>query len=286
MRTTTRLASQVAALLAATAFLAPVVASAEGVPTLNRQNYPQSLTYRPIVLAPGMAQVSGALILNLSSDQALKPWSVAPDLWYGANEKLMVGITHTHHGEPRPGDGLCLAGKSNRCLKVYNNLGLDIIYAIGRAFGFRGGIETPHIAGDSAAGDQKGFQFGVNLGFLGKLMAGNVAIVLDPHLYAGITDRDNGNKERIYVPIGLQVTFTPAVAGFAQSGVEGPVSGYGSNYRVPLGIGVLLAVGNKLDLGARCDFLNLLGKHPAPPTGKAPGAADEREMTVFLAFRI
>ena len=45
--------------------------------------------------------------VNMSADAVGKPFSIAPDIYYGVSDKLSVGLTHD--------TGLCLAGEENGC---------------------------------------------------------------------------------------------------------------------------------------------------------------------------
>ena len=77
--------------------------------------------------------------INLSADAALKPLSIAPDLWYGVNDELTVGLVHSARGATglfgATGNGLCLTGEDNGCAKIYNNLGIDARYHFYRSGG-------------------------------------------------------------------------------------------------------------------------------------------------------
>src|SRR5262245_1697219 len=71
--------------------------------------------------------------INLSKDTAGDPISISPDLWYGVNEKLTVGLVHSFAGATGimgiPGTSLCISGdfcESN----FYNLVGADLRYTV------------------------------------------------------------------------------------------------------------------------------------------------------------
>jgi hypothetical protein len=75
---------------------------------------------------PGMMLPKGAIAIhavvevNMSADLVAKPFSIAPDVWYGVSPKLQVGLVHSRMGQTGflggagllgAGAGLCLAGE-------------------------------------------------------------------------------------------------------------------------------------------------------------------------------
>src|SRR5215510_14579538 len=77
---------------------------------------------------------------NLSSDAVFKPFSISPDLWYGATDDITVGLVHSAVGRSGiigaggavagAGNALCLAGTDNGCPDVYPGFGLDARYKL------------------------------------------------------------------------------------------------------------------------------------------------------------
>src|SRR4051812_49216493 len=87
-----------------------------------------------LTLPKGRVVLDVYVPINLSDTQAFKPVSISPDLWYGVDDKLTVGLVHSSGGASgfigTPKTALCLTGTDNGCDKVYNNVGLDARYQL------------------------------------------------------------------------------------------------------------------------------------------------------------
>src|SRR5262249_9175544 len=98
--------------------------------------------------------------------------------------------------------------------------------------------------------------------------------------YVGIINRDatiavagpfsglTYGKERIDVPVQLQLQVFSPLALFVQSGIAGPLesttapnSGFSDQYVVPLGGGLSISITNRVDAGVMAAFPNFAGKH-------------------------
>src|SRR5262245_46883913 len=80
----------------------------------------------------GMLSVRILLLANLSADNAGKPVSLAPDLYYSITDRLQLGVLHEGPmgWQAKPGLGLCFSGQNNGCPRVYDNIGLDVMYGV------------------------------------------------------------------------------------------------------------------------------------------------------------
>jgi len=211
---------------------------------------------RPLTNPAGTVTINGAIDLNLSKNAALKPVFVTPDIYYGINDQLTVGIVHGYWEDIfQGGGGLCLGGKDRGCGKVYNNVTLDGLYSLLRQANFdlaaHAGIDFRNI-------DQN--FLGLHLGVALKYTSGPLAIVVDPSLGVGLNKRDAGNKESLTIPVRLGFQASPTVAAFLDTGIGGPTSNFGDYYQIPVGVGVLAAVAPIADVGAKFEFSNLGGK--------------------------
>jgi len=224
----------------------------------------------------GMFSARILLDINLSKDAAGKPISIAPDLYYGVSEKLQLGLLHTDPTgwQSRPGVGLCLTGKDGGCPKVYDNIGFDVLYALGAGnfpISAHGSLfidsfdpTTTHLA----------------LGIAGKAhFNDHVALLFDPKLAIALDSRDT-NKDALYVPLELEFQLKPPTILKLLTGISGTTSGFGDTYQIPLGLGLLQNLNRRFDLGARFSFDNLLGKQPADV-----GRADLRSFAILLNVR-
>lgn len=230
----------------------------------------------PLTLGAGKIVIGGSTVnINLSADAVAKPFSLAPSVWYGVNEKLTVGLTHdggSTQWTPRPalrtftidvlgtpftaaaGAGICLTGEENGCPKVYDNVGVDALYALKEGkFSL-----AAHPALDIFSFDP--FALSLRAGVLGRYMASDkIAVVFDPRLKIGLTERDF-NKEALDIPVWLWYAVNDKVGAYVHTGISGPLDGFGDAFSIPVQVGANFTVNEKLTAGADFSFLNLLGK--------------------------
>ena len=170
-----------------------------------------SLAPTDVTLRQGAISIDGDIVIDLSKEQAGKPIQIVPNLYYGVNDALTVGIAHNTNAEifqanvGPGGRGLCLSGQTDGCRKLYNNLSLDALFSFMRSstmdMAAHGGIDFFFL------NDPNWTQ--LRLGVKGKLMAGPVIIVFDPALLIGLNNRDQGNKEAINIPARFGFMVTP-----------------------------------------------------------------------------
>src|SRR5690606_20012243 len=119
---------------------------------------------------------------------------------------------------------------------------------------------------------------------------GPVAVKVDPTLYVGVVGRDEafplaglavGPKEYLHLPVELQYQLNFQTMLVLHTGVNGQLDGFGDAYQVPVGLGALFAVNNRIDFGAEFRFMNLLGKVP-----DGVSRADARMLFARFALRI
>ncbi len=244
-------------------FARPAAAQEE---EFNKDTWPLAINMRPLTLAAGMLELRGdTLAINLSDGAVADPMLIAPGIYYGVNNKLSVGITHQR--------GVCIG---DSCAKTYNDITLDSLYG----FMVKGSVQAALHVGFALPSLSDPLIGGLNLGILTRLGSGKLALVLDPHIYVGILERDS-LEEFIFVPARIQMQVNGQTNAFVSTGINGPLDGFGDAYTVPVGLGATFAVNNRLDFGAEFVFTNLGGK-------QAPGAgrADERWLIARLALRL
>lgn len=211
---------------------------------------------RPLTNPAGTVTINGAIDLNLSKDAVLKPVYVTPNIYYGINNQLTVGLVHGQWEDIFRGrGGLCLGGSDRGCGKVYNNVTLDALYSLLRQADFD---LAAHAGFDFRDIDQN--FLGLHLSVALKWVSGPLAIMADPSLGVGLNKRDAGNKEYLTIPVRLGYQASATVAAFLDTGIGGPTSHFGDYYEIPAGVGALVAVAPIADVGAKFEFSNLGGK--------------------------
>jgi hypothetical protein len=209
-------------------------------------DWPIRFVDRPLVLGPSMFELRGdTLRLNLSKDAVGDPISLAPDLYYGIDERITIGIFHDV--------GVCLSGEDG-CNGVYNDFGVEGLYSLlyegALSMALRVGATFPSL--DPFVG-------GLHVGLPLRVKGGDLAVLVDPRLYIGIFERDI-RKELVDVPVQLQYQLTDQNALLVTSGVRGPLNGFGDAVQVPVGVGAVVALSRRVDIGGEFLFTNLAGR--------------------------
>ncbi len=235
-----------------------------------------------LTLPGGKLFLDAFLEVSLSKDAAFKPVSLAPDLWYGINDDLTLGLVHSGRGATgifgTYGNGLCFTGKSNGCAnpsgtsKVYNHVGVDARYQLLRKTGIS-------VAGDGGlyVNYFDPFQLALKLGAVGRFHTGAVSVELDPSLFFGMTKRSAGNKEVLTVPATFMYAVTPKVGVAAQLALSLPfqtteLTMFG------LSVGVQYFITDQLILDAVFSLPAMFG-------GSAvPDGVDMRALTLGVAY--
>ena len=225
----------------------------------------------------GLFTARVSLLVNASKDSFGEPTSLAPDLFYSVSDTVQIGLLHTGPmgWQSRPGFGLCLTGTTGGCPKVYNNVGLDLMY--GLLYG------DFHLSLHSSLfllpiSDPTGVMW--TIGLTGKFhFTDVVALFFDPQVGVMLAHRDL-YKEQLFIPVELQFQATAAVSLKVLSGVTGQLSELGDTYQVPLGLGLVGNVSSHVDLGLRFSFDNLLGNVAA-----GVSRADIRSIALLLILR-
>lgn len=261
-----------ALLLAATIVAVPAGAARAGYDDeyeIAKSDWPLRYVDRPLVIAAGMLSIEGdTFLLNLSKDAVAKPFAFAPDVFYGVSKLLSVGVTHQ--------TGICPAGADNGCPSGYTDVGVEAIYALMRGGSFevagRGGLILPSI---------DPFAMGLRAGLETRIHGGNLTILASPSLYLGMIGRDEvaaaPTKEYVALPVEVSLQIQNQTAVLLTTGIDGPLSGFGDSFRVPVGVGGVFALNNRADLGVEFRFTNMAGKG---------GGADGRMLIARLALRI
>ena len=232
-------------------------------------------TGSPLLLGKGKIRITGQTVnIGLFPDNAGKPISLSPAVYYGVSDKLTVGLTHdrgTTWLTPRPsvgitiidvggfpvpslqGPGICVTGEDGGCGKVYNNIGVDALFGVSQdakmGLAVHGGL-------DVNAFDP--FVLALRAGVLGQYVVNDkISVAFDPRINVGVTERDFGNKESIDIPLWLWFKATNQVSAYVHSGFASTFEDFGDNVAIPLGLGVNFAATEKLTVGADFHFLDL-----------------------------
>lgn len=224
----------------------------------------------------GKIDVTVVVGLNLGESAIAKPISILPDIFYGVGPKLDVGLAHSNHAltgfwADGLGGGLCLSGEDNGCGKVYNGpVGLLAHFGLSD-----GSVSLAADGGVVIASLSDPMQLGVKLGVDGMKMSGKLAIGFKPNIYIGLTERDSGNKETLNVPVDVMYMASDKLGVGVQTGITGPLDGFGDFYSIPVSIGAMFKANDNLSVGGSFNLLRVAGF-------EGPGAADIRTLSLFV----
>ena len=173
------------------------------------------------------------LAIGMSKDFGGKPISLPVDVYYGLNEQLTLGLTHSYGVvQPilpyRPGLGICLSSEDDGCPKVYNNIGFDAIFQFMPGviqLAAHGGLDICSIvrpdAGYAAAGRAVPGAAGHQ-----HRHHGRPAAVHRPH-QAG---RIYNNKDVLWLPLAVQFWVNEMIRVSARTDLGGPLDGFSDSY--------------------------------------------------------
>jgi hypothetical protein len=242
---------------------------------------------RQMTLPEGRAFVQAFFEMSMSTDAVFKPFSIAPDLWYGVNDALTVGLVHSGRAATGflggAGEGLCLAGTENNCAKVYNSVGVDLRYHF-----YRSGDITAAADGGLFARSIDPFALALKVGMIGRWQGGSLAVELAPSLFVGLTERGDddmivvetvANKEVFNLPITAIFAMSPQLGLALQTGVSTPFEAIGDSYLIQLAAGVQYMVSNQL-------FADLTFAFPQIAGGPDGTGTDARTLTLGFGYAL
>lgn len=193
---------------------------------------------------PHRVVVHALLELSLSKDAAGKPISIAPDVWYGATPALTVGLVHSSRALTGflggAGDGLCITGPSGGCDSFYDHAGLVARYHL------RGGRFAVALDGGLIARSFDPFALALKVGLAARWQRGKLAAEVVPSLWLGLTERDAGNIETMYVPLSVTYAVAPRLALAGQLGMFAPFDRFRQEVVIATSVGVQAIVGDQL----------------------------------------
>jgi hypothetical protein len=233
----------------------------------------------PVVLEPGRLEIRVPLAIGMNKDFAGKPISLPVDVYYGLNEQLTVGLTHSWGvvqpvARYWPGAGICLSSETY-CPKVYDNIGVDAIFRF-----LPGVIQVAGHGGlDLLSFDP--MRLALRLGVLAQApLATNIAIMTDPRVFIFLSDRDVA-KDELWLPLAVQFWVNEMIRISARTTLGGPLDGFSDAYFGSLGAFAGFGLTEMIEIFVSFDFVNLYGKRP---TGL--DAADWRALVVGANFRL
>ncbi len=240
-----------------------------------------------ITLAKATINIAVNLELNVSAEAVGKPVSIAPDVSYGVSDDLTVALVHSTFAttgfRAKAGGALCLTGKDNGCVGVYNNVGAEAWYSLAR-----GPLAVAAVGGFHALNLDAGF-YDLKVGAKLKYTAGKVAVISQPSVLVGLTKRKVAdvatNKDTLWIPVQVTYKVSAPVTVGVGSGLKGPLQGFGDGWQVPLGFMGQYAVNKQLGVGLSWTFGALVGGATnLPDPAPAAKGIDPRGLQLWASY--
>jgi hypothetical protein len=218
---------------------------------------------RDLALTAGHVAIDLEIESNIAHHFAARPISLAPDVWWGATDKLTVGLVHSNASLDRfaPGGSICLRTDDILyCDSAYKGSGIDARYLVthrGDALAFAPRARL-------VARDIDPFKPALMLGALARWHAGRFAITADPYVQLGLLHTELGNRAQLWFPLRFAVQPTCRWEVALSTGWNSEVAVIHDGWHVPVALGIRAAATRSLDIGATLGFPTLLGPQNTP----------------------
>lgn len=209
----------------------------------------------PLVLPSGQLEAALTAEVNLSTRAIGEPISLAPDIWYGVDDRLTLGVVHSAGAlsQLEVGGGVCVGGAAHGCEQAYSESGVDGRWSI--------------VAGEWSAAARVRVVVrrwspilpSVRLGALARWQRGRVSITADPYLQLGLAHIDQGNRNQIQLPVWLAIAPGARWSVYLHTGVGGEIAVFSDAWAVPIALGARVSITPRVDLAAEGGFVRALG---------------------------
>jgi hypothetical protein len=179
---------------------------------------------------------------------------LATTLYYELDERISLGIL--------PDVGVCIGG--DRCATTYN-FAVESLYSL---------VDEDLIAIAARVGWNPSGS-GLYAGLPVRLPSGNLALLYEPRLSVARFDRAVKTAV-LTLPVQLQYQLTHKNALLLTTGIVGPLSDFGDDFAVLVGMGTAVALSQHVDIGGEVLLTNLAGRNRG---------ADARMLLLRLAVR-
>lgn len=211
----------------------------------------------PLVLRDDQIQAVITTEIELAPRQFAKPWSLAPDVWFGATPRLTLGLIHSNASVSRIGRGasFCFEHTIFGCQRTYRNAGLDVRYALrddgSLAVAARGRFLIRDV--DPA------WKPAVTLGALVRWSRGRIALTSDPYLRIGLANTDLGNRAALFLPVVFSLNIVERVAVNLHTGYDSDLAVWHDGFHIPLALSTRGRITDTVEVGVLGGFTSAFG---------------------------
>lgn len=256
---------------------------------LSETNIAHADTAYRTTLPAGTFQIHVPVEISLVEDRIAKPFSVAPDIWYGITDGITVGIVHSGFGTNGnwggvPGRGICLAGDgTGGCPEIYDNAGLELRFNLlegSFATALQVGGFASNIMSDSVVAP---LNFSGKVGLSTMFGSEYFRLLFNPNVSIAITERDGVNQDTVSIPLSL-ILGTNSFSFGLQAAVSAPFEDAADNWVLATSLGLQAGLGDSVAIFAVFSL-------PATAVAdrlKLPGSefSDARSITAGLTFSL
>jgi hypothetical protein len=234
-----------------------------------------------ITLGKGKVNIDVQAEIGLNDGNSGDPFSISPDITYGVSDKLDLALIHSGMGTTgfvgaQTGASLCVSGDTCDAVDVYHNVGLEGRFALKNDGPFGVGVN----GGLFALNFDPDLLLAVKLGLFGRYTAGKIMLMFSPNIFIGVTERDLGNEEFLNIPVMAIFMATPQLGIGLQTGIAGPLDGFGDAYNLPVSLGAHFMATPQIGIGAAFSLpAVVLG-------GETDQATDFRTITIWANYTL
>jgi len=213
-----------------------------------------------VTLKQGGVMIQTNVEVGLNNSAAAKPVSIAPDISYGVTPELTASLVTSTAAitgfRGAAGGGICVTGTDNGCGTALADIGLEGTYSL---------MKGPMALGANAgflflAPLEDGRVYDAKIGVKGKYTAGKVIVTFNPSVWIGLNSRDMGNKDQLWIPVGLGFKATPELtAGIGTGFKSNDISNLGDTWTIPIGVNATYALNKQMAVGGAFTFGKIAG---------------------------
>lgn len=208
-----------------------------------------------VPLANGQVEADLTIEANLHPSETAEPLSIAPDLWFGASDRLTLGIVHSGPAIDRlePGASLCVRTFVTGCDRLWQRAGIDSLWTVQR------GELLIAPRARFLVRDIDPVKPAVTLGALVQWTRGRWAITGDPYVMIGLANQADGNRSALFLPVTGTVHVNCRWAVDVRTGWNSEFRDWHDKWHVPMWVGARVLASTHVELGLAVGFFTALG---------------------------
>jgi hypothetical protein len=208
-----------------------------------------------VPLADGQVEADLTIEANMHPSEFAEPLSIAPDLWFGASDRLTLGVVHSDPAIDRlePGASLCVRTFVMGCDRVWQRGGIDALWTLQR-----GELAiAPRLR--FLVRDVDPVKPALTIGALVQWSRGRWSAWADPYVMLGLMNQAEGNRSALFLPVTGTVHVTCRWAIDLRTGWDSEFHEWHDKWHVPMWLGTRVLASAHVELGLALGFFSALG---------------------------